>query len=235
MTNSYAGQYQSCDVLPCAAGTVCVKGDTSACLQPCFSASDCAVTESCIAASNSGVDLCIPQCETSADCPGEMQCAGFGEYPQDHCGPIDPTPVGSPCYPAAPCVAGARCINAVGASGGYCYPTCPSSAATCAAGSLCVPTNVEELCVRACDPLGSPTCAAYEICFVDGKLMKAYCIPGVGQSENQDCSSLPCETGLICVDNSCLPACDASHPCPTGKTCAELNYQGTPAPWKACQ
>jgi hypothetical protein len=234
LATNAAGLYGDCKSHPCQLKYDCIKGTAAAvCLLTCKTDSECASAESCTAVTSSGVSYCLPQCKSDTDCPPLLRCTGFGPWPYNHCTPTTPGAVGSVCTSSSGCKAGTRCVGIKGQTN-YCYKACPTGV-SCASDQLCVKLDNSDNCLASCSPLDSPVkCATYEVCYADPKLKQAYCFPAKGDATTCT-SAIPCVSGKVCVDGKCLLACDATHKCPSGKTCTALVYNGKSIPWKACK
>jgi hypothetical protein len=233
LANKTAGQHEDCSVLPCSAGLYCLKGNGgAACFKGCTSSADCGANESC---ATEPLKHCMPRCKIDADCPNSLfRCVGVGPYPYDHCAPLIPVGPHAVCTAKIYCGPGYRCTGQANQTK-HCYKTCPANAGgTCLTNELCYKNlSGVEFCLRSCDPLDSPIkCRSTETCYADPDLAKAYCIPAKGDATNCT-NTVPCITGKICIQGSCKPACDSTHPCKTG-TCSTLNAGGKTMPWKAC-
>lgn len=180
-------------------------------------------------------DLLAPGCAPLAGnkAAGELCTRPDGKTGFDDCGPglfctfwgqAQTDPPTRTCLPLcasdADCGAGTRCALVARVayahsmnppSGGLCLATCDPYANDCAAGTQCTRFN-----------LAADNRKALFTCHYPGKL-------GAGESCNPVALS-QCAPGLDCIagpnelGERCHALCDASHPCPEGKTCASDHY-----------
>ena len=233
-TASSSRRHESCKVLPCEQGLLCIKGDLdNVCLAQCSTASDCQPGETCEGSTTKGQDICLPTCTSDAQCAGKMRCVGFGKQMVDHCLPNAPVKLDQACSGAF-CGPGMRCFGWNGQKR-ICRKTCPKPG-SCAAAEHCV-TDVlgagTSLCLKHCGLFDSPSkCPAGEVCFASAKALKTFCMPGTGDPTS--CATVPCASGKLCVNGTCNSACDDKHHCPGMLKCATLSSGGKTIPWKAC-
>ncbi|MBU49846.1 MAG: hypothetical protein CL920_18890 [Deltaproteobacteria bacterium] len=111
----------------------------------------------------------------------------------------------------------------------------------CEQGLICVlsspPTGT---CYQRCT-IDKTTCPTGEFCYL-AHSQNGACIPGSAGSKKagEACTkTTECEVGTTCfqafqqTDRTCATLCDPAHPCPTGKTCAQL--EGAPKDTGACK
>jgi hypothetical protein len=237
ITSGTADTFQSCKVLPCKKGLVCVKTDADAiCFPFCVSDANCDTGQLCLPMTLSGVEICVPTCSATTICPETLKCVGAGPYPTDICVPVAPLGLYAICDQTHPCGPGMRCLGQLNQTP-YCYKICPSPS-VCATDEVCVTTDAANgyaSCLRTCGLFDSPSkCGAQEVCVANFQLYETHCVPGPG--DTTDCSTKPCLSGAICIDKVCKPACDATHPCPgIVALCLPVTFGGATTPWSACK
>ncbi len=177
---------------------------------------------------------------------GEEDCA-ICEY---DCGPCAAVCGDSQCGTGENCTSCAKdCGGCPGVCGsGYCDPiedckSCPGDCGTCAPGcgngacdkatETCddCPLDCGKCSNEPCDPYTSKGCKEVEQCFPysGGDLV---CLGAGKYTLGQKCYPLvDCVKGLICINSTCTPICDATgkqpaYGCSGGKKCVAIGQSG---------
>jgi Cys-rich repeat protein len=198
--------------------------------RPCSSSAECDPPLGCLYQFRYGQAHCTDsQCTTDAQCPEGQVCRGLatdGNGPHVRiCIPVGVRQEGEGCFivprdQKSACAPGLLC----GGLNGWCSRPCRLSAtAECPAGSFCVDTRPEPVCLPTCEKRG---CPAGEQCirFDEGSSMCA-------QVYGADCQRSPCPDGGECslraapshpgkVWMECVERCgEGRSPCSAGKVC----------------
>lgn len=207
-----AQEGESCASTRCATGLLCID---ASCHRSCSPAqSDCGSGKIC-AELQGGGGACIEVAGEGENCRSKRCSSGLvcteGACRRS-CQPSSPsaclsTEVCSPltngeaaCYQAA--AEGQACDNGL-----------------CRSGLLCV----ENHCRRQCGT-GFSSCASGESCTALSSGQSA-CFPAAGDGES--CASMPCASGLLCVEGSCHRSCNQAVPnCRANEKCSPITGGG---------
>jgi hypothetical protein len=140
------------------------------------------------------VGVCLPKCQSDADCPTGRRCDTQGGT----CVARGSKKTGAACSSDAPCNGG-LCLKGDTFNGGYCSAHCGDQFSACEPGSFCVATDGNPVCLAQCD--GDGDCRGNE----------GYKCRQIATHKDKDHNDVPVKV--------CVPRCQSNDECADGQHC----------------
>jgi hypothetical protein len=205
MPDGYCSEVCEGGAFDCDDQSVCEQlGDQAFfCLDGCLTANtndDCRADYRCAArpdvvnSDGSEVGVCVPACETDADCEAGRRCdASSGD-----CVPRGEKATGADCRNNEQCNGG-LCLQGTSFRGGYCSGRCGSQFSACEPGSECATLDGQAVCLGGCN--GDADCRADE----------GYKCRQIAQRADNEGDPQPVSV--------CVPKCQSNDECADGSHC----------------
>ena len=203
----------------CSNGSCYNKGGYGQHCDPCNKSGDCADINGACVALNSGEQVCLSGCQSSADCPINYECQGVADHnlSRSVCVPNNESCDNSYCRSDMDCVENASCINNRCELDMTNLNECDSHADCSGYGDYYV-------CVKSADEANNPVNYCSMVCYSDSGCEAGYTcqlsVPndlesGVCYRDNEHACvySSDCEGGMVCQNGHCMKSCSSNADC----------------------